>query len=74
MGSVAFQSERHGSLSRNQGYLWDTQTDMFLCLVGSILALLALTKLHDRYLLKMQSPQNNHPGARKTKNRRDDEN
>ena len=40
-----------------QGYLWDTQTDMFLCLVGSILALLALTKLHDRYLLKMQPPQ-----------------
>ncbi len=40
-----------------QGYLWDTQTDMFLCLLGSILALLALTKLHNQYLLKMQPPQ-----------------
>ena len=36
-----------------QGYIWDTQTDMFLCLVGSILALILLTKLHNRYLSKM---------------------
>lgn len=39
-----------------QGYLWDTQTDMFLCLTGSIAALLVLTKLHDKYLLKMHPP------------------
>ncbi len=36
-----------------QGYIWDTQTDMFLCLIGSIVALILLTKLHNRYLLKM---------------------
>ena len=36
-----------------QGYIWDTQTDMFLCLIGSILALIFLTKLHNRYLLKI---------------------
>jgi len=35
-----------------QGYIWDTQSDMFLCLVGSILALLLLTKLHGRTLAK----------------------
>jgi putative membrane protein len=35
-----------------QGYIWDTQSDMFLCLVGSIVALILLTKLHDRYLAK----------------------
>jgi putative membrane protein len=35
-----------------QGYTWDTQSDMFLCLVGSIVALILLTKLHDRYLAK----------------------
>jgi putative membrane protein len=33
-----------------QGYIWDTQTDMFLCLVGSVVALILLTKLHNRYL------------------------
>lgn len=33
-----------------QGYIWDTQTDMFWCLVGSIAALVFLTKLHDRLL------------------------
>lgn len=33
-----------------QGYIWDTQTDMFLCLIGSIAAIFALTKLHDKYL------------------------
>lgn len=34
-----------------QGYIWDTQTDMFLCLVGSIIALVSLARLHDKYLL-----------------------
>ncbi len=38
-----------------QGYIWDTQSDMFLCLVGSIVALLLLTKLHNKYLLKVGS-------------------
>ena len=33
-----------------QGYIWDTQSDMFLCLVGSVLALILLSKLHNRYL------------------------
>jgi uncharacterized membrane protein YjdF len=33
-----------------QGYIWDTQSDMFLCLVGSVLSLILFTKLHNRYL------------------------
>lgn len=36
-----------------QGYLWDTQTDMFWCLIGSITAIILLTKLHDKYLSKI---------------------
>lgn len=36
-----------------QGYIWDTQTDMFWCLVGSVAALILLTKLHDAYLRKI---------------------
>ncbi|MGD9366729.1 MAG: DUF2238 domain-containing protein [Desulfobacteraceae bacterium] len=33
-----------------QGYIWDTQTDMFLCLIGSLVALASLTRLHNKYL------------------------
>jgi putative membrane protein len=33
-----------------QGYIWDTQTDMFWCLIGSIAALILLTKLHNKHL------------------------
>lgn len=33
-----------------QGYIWDTQSDMGLALLGSILALLSLSRLHDRQL------------------------
>lgn len=33
-----------------QGYIWDTQSDMALALLGSILALILLSKLHDRQL------------------------
>jgi putative membrane protein len=36
-----------------QGYIWDTQTDMFWCLIGSTVAVILLTKLHDRYLQKI---------------------
>lgn len=35
-----------------QGYLWDTQSDMFLCLIGSMVALILLTKWHNKYLQK----------------------
>jgi putative membrane protein len=33
-----------------QGYIWDTQSDMFLALVGAILAQLFLNRLHDNAL------------------------
>lgn len=35
-----------------QGYVWDTQSDMLMCLVGSILAIIFLTRIHDRSILK----------------------
>ena len=35
-----------------QGYVWDTQTDMFMCLVGSLAAILVLPRLHDRQLAR----------------------
>lgn len=33
-----------------QGYVWDTQSDMFLALLGGISALLLLSRWHDRQL------------------------
>jgi putative membrane protein len=33
-----------------QGYVWDTQSDMFLALIGAVLALVLLPRLHDRSL------------------------
>jgi putative membrane protein len=35
-----------------QGDIWDTQSDMLWCLIGSIVAIILLTKLHNRYLAK----------------------
>lgn len=36
-----------------QGYLWDTQSDMGLALLGAIIGLLSLSKLHDKQLSKI---------------------
>ena len=33
-----------------QGYVWDTQSDMWYALLGAIAALLLLSRLHDRQL------------------------
>ncbi|MCP4128424.1 MAG: DUF2238 domain-containing protein [Gammaproteobacteria bacterium] len=35
-----------------QGYVWDTQSDMGLALLGSVVALLTLAKMHDQQLAK----------------------
>lgn len=37
-----------------QGYVWDTQSDMALALLGAVTALLLLNKVHDRQLEAMQ--------------------
>ena len=36
-----------------QGYVWDTQSDMGLALFGAIIALLVLSKLHDKQLNRL---------------------
>ncbi|MHB8988197.1 MAG: DUF2238 domain-containing protein [Desulfobulbia bacterium] len=36
-----------------QGYIWDTQSDMGLALLGAIVALLLLGKIHDRQMVKL---------------------
>jgi putative membrane protein len=37
-----------------QGDVWDTQSDMFCCLIGSIISLILFTKLHDRYISRVK--------------------
>jgi len=39
-----------------QGDPWDTQWDMFSCLIGATLALLLLSKLHNREIARIESP------------------
>ena len=38
-----------------QGYVWDTQSDMLLALIGACLALLLLSRLHDKQLHQLHS-------------------
>jgi len=35
-----------------QGYIWDTQSDMLYATIGAIVALISLSKIHDKLLLK----------------------
>lgn len=50
---IALLSEEAAeSFLGTQGYIWDTQSDMMYALVGGIIALLSLAKLHDRQLKK----------------------
>jgi len=37
-----------------QGYMWDTQSDMAMALLGATLALLILSKVHDRQLALLE--------------------
>jgi len=45
-----FSEEAAEAFLGTQGYVWDTQSDMFLALVGATLAVALLTRLHDRQL------------------------
>lgn len=47
-----------------QGDSWDTQSDMFLALLGAVSALLALARLQDRQISAMTSSANDSPGLK----------
>jgi len=48
--AALISSEAAESFLGTQGYVWDTQSDMLWALCGAILALLLLSKLHDRQI------------------------
>jgi putative membrane protein len=39
-----------------QGDPWDTQSDMFMALIGAVVALITLSRLHDREMAKLITP------------------
>lgn len=47
--ALAFGADAEAFLA-TQGDVWDTQWDVFLCLVGAIVSLLLWSRLHDRQL------------------------
>lgn len=46
-------SEAAESFLGTQGYAWDTQSDIFMALIGAIAALLLLSRWHDRQLARL---------------------
>jgi putative membrane protein len=49
-----FSGEAAEAFLGTQGYVWDTQSDMFLAAVGAVLAIVLLSRLHDRQLRHVQ--------------------
>lgn len=41
-----------------QGDPWDTQSDMFLAFIGASIAVLMLSRIHDRHIAKLETPPN----------------
>jgi putative membrane protein len=39
-----------------QGAPWDTQSDMFMALIGAVMALSLLARLHDRQIARLANP------------------
>lgn len=50
-----FSGESAEAFLGTQGYIWDTQSDMLLALVGAVTALVLLSVLHDRQLRRFDS-------------------
>lgn len=49
-----FSSDSADDFLGTQGYIWDTQSDMFFALIGSVLALIILNKYHSKQLLNIK--------------------
>ena len=53
-GVAVFSGASADSFLATQGYIWDTQSDMAMALVGAALALMTLSTAHDRQLRGIQ--------------------
>ena len=43
-----FSGESGDSFLGTQGYIWDTQTDIFTAMIGGLVALILISKIHDK--------------------------
>ena len=50
---AVLSGEAGDSFLGTQGYIWDTQSDMLFATIGAILALVLLSKLHDKQLRRI---------------------
>jgi putative membrane protein len=46
-----------------QGYVWDTQSDMLMCFIGAVAALLLLSRWHDAQLRKLRDARHVREGS-----------
>jgi putative membrane protein len=53
-GAALLSGEAAEAFLGTQGYIWDTQSDMAIALLGAILALVVLSKIHDRQLQEIR--------------------
>jgi putative membrane protein len=51
-----FSKEAADSFLGTQGYIWDTQSDMAYALIGAVLAIVTLSRLHDRQMQRLTNP------------------
>lgn len=55
-GVALLSGEAAESFLGTQGYVWDTQSDMFLALLGASLAIVFLSRVHDRQIAVLEVP------------------
>ena len=54
-GIAVISGEGADAFLGTQGYVWDTQSDMAMALIGALCALIFLSKIHDDQLAKLAS-------------------
>ncbi|MBO0614752.1 DUF2238 domain-containing protein [Thiothrix fructosivorans] len=54
---AAFSGESAEAFLGTQGYVWDTQSDMALALLGAVVALAVLGRWHDRQIASIRNTQ-----------------
>jgi len=57
-GAALWMGQGADEFLGTQGYVWDTQSDMFFALIGSVGALIFFGKYHDNRIKKMDSNEN----------------
>jgi len=51
--TAASQGASADAFLGTQGDIWDSQSDMFMALIGATVAMLGMSKVHDRFLAKL---------------------